>query len=445
MRTRSLHAWFGVALALAIGVPALVGAGAWLGAAEWQHHRERGRDQQARSFLRVASLDTAAEREAIAARLVRMGIEAQLGPTQVGPKTELVTKEGLTEKPVVVTPGLQAKDPKQELARYRRSDVSLPNVAGTLYVRPESTATRWVVALGAGLVALAAALAVVVTLLRRWVLRPLAGLAADADRIAGGELDVDPLPTRAREVAQVGEALRGMAGGLREALATSAAAERERRFMVTAIAHDLRTPLFTLRGSLEAIEHGVGDGRYLDRAQDKAAHLDRLVSDLFTFSRLEYAGEAMADGEVDVAEVVRRAAETVEPLAAARGCTLQVDDPRAGLVVRGDAEALLRVVTNLLDNATRHGRTQVTLAAGRQNGAVRVEIGDDGPGFAPADLPRVFDPLFRSDPARAGATGGTGLGLAIARRLARAHGGDVEAANDPGGGARATLSLPAVD
>jgi signal transduction histidine kinase len=457
MRTRSLHAWLGLALALAIGVPALVGAGAWLAAAEWQHHRESSREQQALSLLSAARLDTAAERDAIVARLVRLGIEAQLGPTDFGPKSEVVNKSdvvnkseiakknALGSKPVVLTPGFESKDPKQELGTYRQSGVKLPNVAGTLFVRPESAATRWLVALAAGLVALAAALVVVVALLRRWVLRPLAGLAADADRVAGGELDVDPLPTRAREVAQVGEALRGMAGGLREALATSAAAERERRFMVTAIAHDLRTPLFTLRGSLEAIEHGVGDGNYLDRAQDKAAHLDRLVSDLFTFSRLEYAGEAMADGEVDVAEVVRRAAETVEPLAAARGCVLEVDDPRAGLVVRGDAEALLRVLTNLLDNATRHGRTRVTLAAQRQNGAVRVDVADDGPGFAAADLARVFDPLFRSDRARAGSTGGTGLGLAIARRLARAQGGEVEAANDPGGGARATLTLPAVD
>ena len=460
MRTRSLHAWLGVALALVIAVPALVGAGAWLGAGAWQHHRENTREQQARAFLRTANLDTLADREAIAARLVGLGIEAQLGPGDFGAKSDIVDQgkvvdksdiadqKALAVKHIVVTPGFQIKDPqglKQELGRYRQSDVALPNVSGTLYVRPESAATRWAIALGAGLVALAAALAVVVALLRRWILHPLARLAADADRIAGGELDVDPLPTRAREVAQVGEALRGMAGGLREALAASSAAERERRFMVTAIAHDLRTPLFTLRGSLEAIEHGVGDGRYLDRAQDKAAHLDRLVSDLFTFSRLEYAGEAMADGEVDVAELVRRAAETVEPLAAARGCALQVAEARAGLVVRGDAEALLRVVTNLLDNATRHGRTRVTLAAQRQNGAVRVEVADDGPGFAPADLPRVFDPLFRSDRARGGATGGTGLGLAIARRLARAHGGVVEATNDPGGGARATLSLPAVD
>jgi signal transduction histidine kinase len=453
MRTRSLHAWLGLALATVVVVPALIGTGAWLAVSEWQSGREATRIRQATDVVRGVTVFDQPSAKRIATRLQRLGVEAQLGPTMLDAKAAADptldeaarTKLATAVKPLVVTPGIEGTDVKERLGDYRQAIVALPNVAGQLWVRRESASTRWAIALAAAVVALAGALAAVLFLLRRWVLRPLAGLAADADRIAGGELDVDPLPTRAREVAQVGDALRGMAGGLSEALATSAAAERERRFMVTAIAHDLRTPLFTLRGSLEAIERGVGDGNYLDRAQDKAAHLDRLVSDLFTFSRLEYAGEAMADGEVDVADVVRRAAETVEPLAAARGCALQVDDPRAGLVVRGDAEALLRVVTNLLDNATRHGRTQVTLAAGRQNGAVRVEVADDGPGFAAADLPRVFDPLFRSDRARGGATGGTGLGLAIARRLARAHGGDVEAANDPGGGARATLSLPAVD
>jgi signal transduction histidine kinase len=460
MRTRSLHAWLALALATVIVVPALVGAGAWLSVSRWQSGRENHRLAQAKNVLRGASLFDETSRERISDRLGRVGVEAQIGPTPsdaqaavdhgiADPKSvdadAIAAKQALAGKPILVTPGLRGSDFKQRLRGYRQVSVALPGVAGELWVPRESAGTRWAIALAAGLVALAGALALVLVLLRRWVLRPLAGLAADADRIAGGELEVDPLPTRAREVAQVGEALRGMAGGLREALSTSAAAERERRFMVTAIAHDLRTPLFTLRGSLEAIERGVGDGNYLDRAQDKAAHLDRLVSDLFTFSRLEYAGEALADHEVDVAEVVRRAAETVEPLAAARGCALEVRGDRAPLAVRGDPEALLRVVTNLLDNATRHGRTRVMLGAQRRNGSVLVEVADDGPGFSPDDLPRVFDPLFRSDRARAGSTGGTGLGLAIARRLARAHGGDVEAANDPGGGARATLRLPAVD
>jgi signal transduction histidine kinase len=451
MRTRSLHAWLAVALAAVVIVPALVGAGAWLGVREWQSARQSDRLAQATDVLRGQTLLDETSRKRIAGRLERLGVEAQLGPAMVDAKMAgdvavndaAKAKMAMSGKPVIVTAGLDGPEGKDRTQGYRHAFVTLPDIAGELWVAPESAGTRWAIALAAGLVALAAVLIGVLVLLRRWVLRPLAGLAADADRIAGGELDVDPLPTRAREVAQVGEALRGMADGLRDALASSTAAERERRFMVTAIAHDLRTPLFTLRGSLEAIERGVGDGNYLDRAQDKAAHLDRLVSDLFTFSRLEYAGEALADGDVDVAEVVRRAAETVEPLAAARGCALVVTGDASGLAVRGDAEALLRVVTNLLDNATRHGRTRVTLAAARRNGSVRVDVADDGPGFPPDDLPRVFDPLFRSDRARAGSTGGTGLGLAIARRLARAHGGDVEAANDPGGGARATLILPA--
>ena len=454
-RALSLHVWLAVALALAIAVPVLAGLAAWAAGGQWQAGREAHLRDQAVAVLRTASLDTAAQREAISSRLAALGVEAQLSPTVLDAKAavdgadpkaiavDMTAKMALANKPVLLTPGFEQGGPKARIESYRQSAVVVGQLAGVLWVPRESTATRWAVALGAGLAALGAALAVIVVLLRRWVLQPLARLAADAERIAGGELDVEPLPTRAREVAQVGEALHGMARGLSDALRTSTAAEHERRFMVTAIAHDLRTPLFTLRGSLEALEQGVGDAHYLDRAQAKAAHLDRLVSDLFTFSRLEYARDAIAFDEVDVGALARRAAEDAEPMAAARGCVLQVRGVESGLAVRGDADALLRVLTNLLDNAIRHGRGRVVVGAHRENGAVRLEVADDGPGFAPDDLDHVFEPLFRSDRARAPATGGTGLGLAIARRLARAHGGDIEAANDPAGGARATLTLPA--
>jgi signal transduction histidine kinase len=449
MRRLSLHVWLGFALALVIAVPALAGLGAWTAVGRWQAGREDHTEHQALAVLDGVTLLDDDERALVVRRLAALGVEAQLGPSVDEVKTAAAKadavpspKRVLDVKRIVVTPAFENPDFKQRLARYRESTVSLPGVAGQLWVPRGSAATRWAIALGAGLTALAAALAAVVVLLRRWVLQPLARLAADAERVAGGELDVEPLPTRAREVAQVGEALHGMAGGLRDALGSSAAAERERRFMVTAIAHDLRTPLFTLRGSLEALERGIGDGRYLDRAQDKAAHLDRLISDLFAFSRWEYARDAIAFEDVDVSALARRAAETVEPVAAARGCAVDVRRPEPGLIVRGDADALLRVLTNLLDNGIRHARGRVVLGAHRENGTIRLEVADDGPGFTPDDLPHVFEPLFRSDRARATATGGTGLGLAIARRLARAHGGDVEAANDPAGGARTAVTLP---
>jgi signal transduction histidine kinase len=228
-------------------------------------------------------------------------------------------------------------------------------------------------------------------------------------------------------VAQVGDALHGMAGALGSALGASVAAERDRRFLVSAIAHDLRTPLFTLRGSLEAIERGIDDGGALARAQRKADHLDRLVGDLFAFARAEYAEPAFEP--IDLAAVARRAAETVEPGA------IRLDVLGESAPLDGDPVALQRVLTNLLENAVRHARSRVDVMVSPG----RVEVADDGPGFAPDDLPYVFEPLFRGDRARTG--GGAGLGLAIARRLARAHGGEVLAANAVTG-ARVTLTLP---
>jgi signal transduction histidine kinase len=440
--TRSLRVWLALGLALVVIAPALAGVGAWAGAGAWQAAHEAGRTRDAQAAVRTADLASAAGRDRLIAKLARLDVEAQV---IAGKDPEAIKKSALGGAPMLTTPRLAAIDSaggKEQLASYRTSVVEADGVVAQLWVPRESAAARWVIALGAGAIALAAALAVVIALLRRWVLRPLARLAADADRIAGGELDVQPVPTRAREVAQVGDALHGMARALDAALGASAAAERDRRFLVTAIAHDLRTPLFTLRGSLEALERGLGDGRYLGLAQDRAAHLDGLVTDLFRFSRLEYAPETVALDEVDVVALARRAVSASQPLAAARGCVVELSDSPAEAVVRGDPEALQRVLTNLLDNAIRHARTRVTLTTRSESGALSVDVADDGPGFREQDLPRVFEPLFRSDRARADADHHSGLGLAIARRLVRAHGGEVRAANDTGGGARVTVELP---
>ena len=271
---------------------------------------------------------------------------------------KLRDKAQLVQQPIT-TPGLQAilqsSDGKRAVERnYDAVEVDLPRFAGTLYIRHQSSAARWAVALAAAVLALAAALALAVSLLRRWVLHPLAAMAADADRIAGGELDVDAgRDTRAR-----GRAGRRCAPGhgrrARQALGASTAAERDRRFLVTAIAHDLRTPLFTLRGSLEAIEHGIGDGAALGRAQAKAAHLDRLVGDLFAFARAEYTAGADAAVPLDVAELARRAAESVDPGPIVLDAARRRPVPRAG-----DPVALQRALTNVVENAVRHARTRV--------------------------------------------------------------------------------------
>jgi signal transduction histidine kinase len=440
---RSLRTWLALGLVLALVTPAAAAAGGYLAARAWQAHHHEARLAAVKRLLD----DPTADPRALARQISRQGVEAILQPV---PDKEAV-KRGAIDKAQLVqqqvmTAGLQAilqaPDGKRAVAKdYDTIQIDGGGLSGTLYVRHQSVAARWAVALAAAVLALAAALALAVSLLRRWVLNPLAALAADADRIAGGELTVAPVKTRAREVAQVGDALQGMAGALGQALGASSAAERDRRFLVTAIAHDLRTPLFTLRGSLEAIERGIGDGAALSRAQAKAAHLDRLVGDLFAYARAEYAAGAHAAAPLDVAELARRAAENVDAGPIALAFHADGPAPRAG-----DPIALERALTNVVENAVRHARTRVDVvvrrADGDGDGAVVVEVTDDGPGFALEDLPQVFEPLFRGDRARKANGAGAGLGLAIARRLARAHGGEITAENGPQGGARVTVTLP---
>jgi signal transduction histidine kinase len=440
-RTLSLGTWLALGLVAAVAAPVAAGAGAWLAAGSWQTGREQTRGREAAKLVTSSPLETDADRKALSAGLTGLGVEADLSLNPMLAKASFLAKDKLAEvKPrgeQLITPGLAALQQVPEFKQritvdYAVSNVSLPSADGTLFVRRESVAARWAIALGTAVSALAVVLLAAVGLLRRWVLRPLARLAADADRIAGGELAVEPVATRAREVAQVGGALAGMAGALEDALGISTAAERERRFLVTAIAHDLRTPLFTLRGSLEAIEHGIGNGDALARAQDKAAHLDRLVGDLFVFSRAEYARDAHTLERVDLTEIARAAVDTVQP------GPVRIDVVTSGPApLDADPVMLQRVLTNLLDNALRHAHTRVEVRVA----GTRIDVSDDGPGFAAEDLPHVFEPLFRGDRARATATGGAGLGLAIARRLVEAHGGEVEAANLPTGGARVTVTL----
>ena len=127
----------------------------------------------------------------------------------------------------------------------------------------------------------------------RYVIRPLEAMSQAARQIAGGGLDFELPISRVREVAEVRAAFEAMGEGLRASIGRQAALEEERRFFVGAIAHDLRTPLFTLRGYLEGLERGLATSpekvaHYIAVCRQKADQLERLVADLFAYTRAEY-------------------------------------------------------------------------------------------------------------------------------------------------------------
>ena len=192
-------------------------------------------------------------------------------------------------------------------------------------------------------------------------MKPLRQLSVQVDRIAGGELALAPTPSRVSEVATVSAALREMAARSSARGERDARVEEARRFLVTAVAHDLRTPLFSLRGYLEAIAKGIGDADdYLPRAQAKAAQLERLVGSLFAYARDEYLDEAPLLAVADLGEVVRETLAGFEPAMLERGVTYRAtgDD---GVLALLDRDRLERVLGNL----ARQRRAPTRPPAGR--------------------------------------------------------------------------------
>jgi signal transduction histidine kinase len=265
-------------------------------------------------------------------------------------------------------------------------------------------------------------------------LRPVEALRRGAEEITGGgESARLPLPEARDEIHRLGVTLNRMLERLEEA------GRRQRGFVADA-AHELRSPLASMRAQLEvagAHPERVDTARLAGGVLADTLRLGRIVEDLLALARLDERPASVLAGELELGEVAREVAERL-PREGAE-VVLALD---GGTRVRGDRHALGRVVQNLLDNAVRHAASRVELSVGAEGGLAVLSVTDDGPGIPPADRERVFERFTRLDDARARDQGGAGLGLAIAREIVRAHGGELTA---EGGaeGARLVVRLPA--
>jgi len=289
---------------------------------------------------------------------------------------------------------------------------------------------------------LLAALATLSWLVIGAALRPVEELSRGAEAVTADRTDARlPVPAADDEIHRLAVTLNGMLARLQ------AANERQREFVADA-AHELRSPLTSVRTQLEvALRHGdAGDWRETaEGLLEETDRMSRLVDDLLVLARLDESTLARPRAyPVDLNELVRdvvaRRSET-----GAHPAVVQSGGP--GVLVRADPEALARAVTNLLDNAQRFARSRVIVAVHPADGADRmrcvVEVVDDGPGIAEADRDRVFERFSRVDGSRVrdASVGGAGLGLAIVRATVEAHGGQVRL-SDAEPGLRVELVLP---
>lgn len=281
------------------------------------------------------------------------------------------------------------------------------------------------------------------------VLKPLRAMSAAAGKVGKRDLDFSLPTSRVREVNEALTAFTAMSDELRVALERQAELEQERRFYISAIAHDLNSPIFALRGYLEGLESGIATTperakRYIQVCQAKVSELERLTADLSAYTQVERIEQAMRHEPFDLGALLRDAVDSIQPPTDAKGLTVTLAPAALTCLCVGDPRLLLRAITNLLENAVRYtpaGGT-ISVAWGQESGQWRLTIADSGPGIAPEDLPHLFAPFYRGEASRSRATGGTGLGLAIAQRIIHAHGGALTAANSPQGGAVFTVTAP---
>jgi signal transduction histidine kinase len=289
------------------------------------------------------------------------------------------------------------------------------------------------------------------------IVGPLARLRESALRIGEGDLDFKLESRGDDELGEVASAFETMRAKLLSSLRRQAAEETARKELVAHVSHDLRTPVAIIRGHAEGLRDGVAAtpamrDRYLAAILDRSRDLEALIELLFSYARLDLESAATRAGRLSLLPFLRDMREDLAQSFPSAEIRLEVDhdiDPKADDGALGDAftaaadpELTRRAITNLVENAVKHGarpEVAIELRLRSLSGAVELAVSDDGEGVSDEDLPRLFEPFFRGDRARG--RGGSGLGLAIVRKIMEKQGGSARAARGSAGGLEVTLSF----
>jgi len=230
--------------------------------------------------------------------------------------------------------------------------------------------------------------------------------------------------------------------------------EEMRADFVANASHELRTPLAALSGFIDTLQGPARDDakareRFLGIMHAQATRMARLIDDLLSLSRVELNVHVRPDAVVDIVPLIRQVIDGLEPLAHERSVVIESHLPETPVTIAGDAEELLRLFENLIENGLKYGasggRIIVSLiedATGDSGSEIRVVVRDFGPGIAPEHLPRLTERFYRVDVGDSRAQGGTGLGLSLVKHILNRHQGRLLIESSPPNGATFTACFP---
>jgi signal transduction histidine kinase/CheY-like chemotaxis protein len=225
--------------------------------------------------------------------------------------------------------------------------------------------------------------------------------------------------------------------------------DRRKDEFLAMLAHELRNPLAPIGAAAALLQRARLDEGLVRKTSQiigrQVAHMTELIDDLLDVSRVTRGQVELDEAALDMRDIVTDAVEQVMPLVRARGQQLDVDVPAHDMPVMGDKKRLVQVLANLLNNAAKYTQEggRLHLRARLRDGAVTVDVTDNGIGMAPELAARAFDLFAQAERTSDRASGGLGLGLALVKSLVELHGGSVTCASDgPGRGSRFTVALP---
>ncbi|WP_127531670.1 sensor histidine kinase [Paenibacillus kobensis] len=285
----------------------------------------------------------------------------------------------------------------------------------------------------------------------RSIIRPLRKLQRAAEQIKEGNLTAPVVPESKDEIGTLAASFEAMRVRLKESVELQLQYEDNRKSLVSNITHDLKSPVAAIRAYVEGIMDGVAStpemlDQYVKTIHRKAVHMDRLIDELFLFSKLDLKGLPFHYEQVDLASFLADCAEELQLDVEKQGVKLEYKPAvkQGTAIVTADRDKLKRVMVNIIENAVKYSDKAdggVWIELKETDERYDIVVKDNGKGISPEALPFIFDRFYRADTSRNVDTGGSGLGLAIARHIVEEHGGTITAASEPGIGTVIMITL----
>lgn len=279
------------------------------------------------------------------------------------------------------------------------------------------------------------------------ILQPIKQMYTATEEMRIGNLDYEISYQKNDEIGRFINGFNLMRNYLKESEKKQRELEKNKKELIASISHDLRTPLASIKGYVEGLQDGVAQEeemrkKYLQVIKTKTEQLDRLIEDLFDYSKLELNELSMdmivINGPLFFKNVINHMQLDVKQ----RNGELTYYENCPEVFITIDKYRLQQVMTNLIDNALRYGGTKIDVMIEEQKGRLLISIKDNGHGIRKEDVPFLFQRFFRGERSRSREHGGTGLGLAITKAIIESHHGDISVVSEVGVGSTFSFTLP---